>query len=368
MYSVALRIDPDQMQTIATMLYAEMLRKGYTHVAEFHYLHHDRDGKAYTNVAEMGFRLVEAAKTAGIKITLIPVFYQKGGFGREPQPGQRRFISRSIDDYFKLLQASTPAIAQYEGASLGFGVHSLRAVDVDDIVGTITKGPGDVPFHMHVAEQLKEVDECVAHLRQRPVEWVLNNLPVDERFHLVHCTHLNDNEIEMLARSRAHAVLCPGTEGNLGDGIFRLTDYARQGGHWSIGTDSHISLNPLEDLRWLDYAQRLTTHERNTFDDGAHVLIRETITAGRMAMGTPRKEFFEIGEPLDAAIFDARSPLLMDDDTTSLLPRILYNCDSSDLYGTLVNGQWVTRAGRHHLDRPIREEFLNAINAMKRDA
>lgn len=361
MYRCALSLDPDQMQAVATMLYGEMLRKGYTHVAEFHYLHHDKNGKPYSNLAEMGLRLVQAASDAGIRITLIPVFYQKGGFGQDPQPRQKRFISKSVDDYFQLLDKSADAIKNYRDASLGFSVHSLRAVDASDIVDTFNNGPKNIPFHLHTAEQKKEIEDCVAYLKQRPVEWVLNTLPADDRFHMVHCTHLTDDEVKRLAQSGAHAVLCPGTEGNLGDGIFRLTDFASYGGSWSIGTDSHISLNPLEDLRWLDYAQRFTTHKRNTFDDGASILIQKTINAGRKAMGLERKDFFDIGQPLDAVVFSGRSPLLRHGNTTHLLPGIVYNSDSADISGTLVNGQWIVKDQRHRNGKRILSAFTNAV-------
>jgi formimidoylglutamate deiminase len=361
MYKCALSLDPDQMQAVATMLYAEMLRKGYTQVAEFHYLHHDKNGKPYSNLAEMGLRLVQAAADAGIKITLIPVFYQKGGFGKDPQPRQKRFISQTVEDYFHLLDDSADAIKNYTHASLGFSVHSLRAVDAKDILETFNSGPKNIPFHLHTAEQLQEVDDCVAYLKQRPVEWVLNNLPADQRFHMVHCTHLTDDEVKRLAKSGANAVLCPGTEGNLGDGIFRLTDFASQDGSWSIGTDSHINLNYLEDLRWLDYAQRFTTHKRNTFDDGATVLFKKTLVAGRKAMGIERKDFFETGQSLDAVIFSGKSPLLSHGNTTHLLPGIVYNSDTADISGTLVNGNWIVKDQRHRQGKKILSAFNSTI-------
>ena len=286
MYQCALSYTPYEVEAVATKLYQHLLRNGYTAVAEFHYLHHDKDGKQYTNLAEMGERLIAAAATAGIKITLVPVFYQQGNFGQLPQPRQRRFISQTVDDYFALLDSSRKTISHYKNASLGFGVHSLRAVAGQDIITTFQQGPIDLPFHLHAAEQLKEVADCTGFYGKRPVEWLLENLPLNDRFHIVHCTHLADDEVKRLAASGANVVLCPGTEGNLGDGIFRLTDFARQGGSWSIGTDSHISLNPLEDLRWLDYAQRFTTHRRNTFASGAATLIDKTFTAGKKAMDT----------------------------------------------------------------------------------
>ncbi|MBL7844038.1 MAG: formimidoylglutamate deiminase [Cyclobacteriaceae bacterium] len=343
MYECALRMTPDEMEQVATDCYKEMLRCGYTNVAEFHYLHHDQNGKPYTNLAEMGERLLSAAKTAGIKITLVPVFYQQGGFGMEPQPRQQRFISKTIDEYFHLLDDTAHAVTKCADAKLGFGVHSLRAVKPEDVIRTVEQGPKEIPFHLHAAEQLKEVEDSVAFLKKRPIEWLLENISLNDRFHMVHCTHMNDNEVAGLAKSKAHAVLCPGTEGNLGDGIFRLTDYHRHGGSWSIGTDSHISLNPLEDLRWLDYAQRFTTHKRNTFDDGATILIYTTLLAGRRAMGNPTQAYFEEGQPLDAVIYNANAPLLEQAGFDHALPAIIYTADTSAILGTMVNGKWIVQ-------------------------
>ena len=300
MYQCALSINPDQAEAIAAMLYGEMVRQGYTHVAEFHYLHHDKNGRHYSNLSEMGERMVSAAKTAGIKITLIPVFYQKGGFGLDPQPRQKRFISKTVESYFKLFEASKNVLKNYKDASLGFSVHSLRAVDLKDVIETFSQGPKDLPFHIHVAEQKKEVSDCLAHCNKRPMQWMLENLPVDERFHLVHSTHLDDNELQKLVKSKANVVLCPSTEGNLGDGIFRMREYVKFGGHWSIGTDSHIGINPLEELRMIDYRQRLVTNRRNTFaGDAAHYMINESVTSGRLAMGRHESEHFAPGQPLD---------------------------------------------------------------------
>jgi formimidoylglutamate deiminase len=237
MYQCALSFDPDHVQTIATALYIDMLQKGYTHVAEFQYLHHDKNGNPYDNPAEMSVALLAAAALAGIRITLIPVFYQKGGFGLEAQPRQRRFIFKSVDQYFSLLEEAGNVANRITTASLGFGVHSLRAADDKDVRTIFHNGPKNIPFHLHAAEQLKEVTDSVAYLKARPVEWLLKNLPIDQRFNIVHCTHLTDEEVQGLAKSKANVVLCPGTEGNLGDGIFRLIDFSRMDGNWCIGTD-----------------------------------------------------------------------------------------------------------------------------------
>lgn len=347
MYRCALSFDPDQMKTVASRLYSHLLRNGYTHVAEFHYVHHDPNGKPYANLAETGEKLVEAAAETGIKITLVPVFYQRGNFSTDFYPQQRRFISPTADDYFNLLESSRKAVSHYEHARLGFGVHSLRAVDAADIITTVEQGPTDLPFHLHAAEQLKELADCRHHLGTTPVDWLLNNLNLNERFHLVHCTHLSDAEVAGLAKSGANVVLCPGTEGNLGDGIFRLKDYHAAGGNWSIGTDSHISLNPLEDLRWMDYAQRLTSHKRNTFSDGGKTLLHQALVNGRKAMGEKQSHYFTIGSTFDAVVYHAQNPLYLQAGLKHLLPAILYNSDSSNVRGTLVNGEWVYEAAAY---------------------
>ncbi|MEJ1236808.1 formimidoylglutamate deiminase [Chryseolinea sp. T2] len=365
MYGCALAMRPDAMEAIATMLYAEMLRNGYTHVVEFHYLHHDERGRHYAHLAEMGERLVAAAAATGIKITLVPVWYQLGDFGTPPFPRQRRFICESRDHYFKLLDATRNFVKHNANARLGFGVHSLRAVEAAEVIATFNEGPKDLPFHLHVSEQLKEVETSLMFQHARPVEWLLEHLPVDSRFHLVHCTHLTDMEVNKLARSGAHVVLCPGTEGNLGDGIFRLSDFARAGGKWSIGTDSQISLNPLEDLRWLDYVQRLITHRRNTFDDGAQNLIHTVWHSGNRALANVvQSDYFNIGQPLDAVVYDASAPLISAGHANQRLSSILYTSDSSAVLGTIVNGKWVVENGKALNTDKIRYDYEKAMRSM----
>lgn len=366
MYKCALSVNPEQAQAIATMLYAEMARHGYTHVAEFHYLHHDKDGHPYSDLAEMGLRMVQAAADAEIDITLIPVFYQKGGFGKDPQPRQKRFISRTVDEYFRLLDASAKAIKDQLHASLGFSVHSLRAVDLKDIITTYHSGPKEIPFHVHVSEQKKEVQDCLEYSGKRPMEWMLENLPVNERFHLVHSTHLNDDEVKKLAVTQANVVLCPSTEGNLGDGIFRMREYVKLGGHWTIGTDSHIGLNPFEEFRMIDYRQRLVTNLRNTFEgDAAQYLVNESVMQGRLAMGRKTTDLFEVGQPFDALIVNAKTHLLTDTTERNRLASIVYTSDSSRNLGTIVKGKWIVK-GQHHMNgHAIKAAFSKAMKELK---
>jgi formimidoylglutamate deiminase len=366
MYQCALSVNPDQAEAIAAMLYAEMLRHGYTHVAEFHYLHHDQHGKPYGHLAEMGERMVAAAKAAGIRITLIPVFYQQSNFGVAPQPRQRRFISASLDSYVKLLEASARVVAAHEHARLGFSVHSLRAVALEDVKRTFEQGPCDLPFHLHVSEQKKEVADCVAYCGQRPMQWLLNNLPVDQRFHLVHSTHLDDTELHQLTKTNANVVLCPSTEGNLGDGIFRMKEYARLGGHWSIGTDSHIGLNPLEEFRMIDYRQRLLSNQRNTFEaDAAHYLVHESVVRGRLAMGLPSQQHFEVGKPFDAVVYHSEAPRLATTAKKFWLAALVYHGDAAYTLGTIVGGQWRVIRQQHVAGPAILDGFKKAMASLE---
>lgn len=366
MYRCALSVDPSQAESIAAMLYAEMLRNGYTHVAEFHYLHHDKDGKPYSNIAEMGERILAAARTAGIKITLVPVFYQKGNFGVPPTDRQRRFISKTTDEYLKLLEASIQATTYYPLATAGFSVHSLRAVDGDDVKRTYDEGPKDLPFHLHVSEQKKEVADCFAYTGKRPMQWLLSNMDVSDRFNLVHSTHLDDAELRDLVASKATVVLCPSTEGNLGDGIFRMKEYCKLGGRWSIGTDSHIGLDPLEEFRMIDYRQRLVTNLRSTFEGvPASYLVDEAQTRGKLSMGIRSEIHFSTGEAFDAVVYNARSPRLSTATKENLLSVLLYHCNSSLAIGTIVNGVWVIKNQKHIAFDGIRDNFVSVMKQLQ---
>jgi formimidoylglutamate deiminase len=366
MYQCALSVNPDEAEAIATMLYAEMLRHGYSHVAEFHYLHHDKDGRPYTALAEMGGRMVAAAKTAGINITLIPVFYQKGGFGVAPQDRQRRFISHTTEQYFRLLDSSAAVVKNQAHAQVGFSVHSLRAVNLPDIIDTYQQGPQHLPFHLHLSEQKKEIEDCMAYTGQRPAEWLLNNLPVNERFHLVHATHLDDKEVHDLAHSKANVVLCPSTEGNLGDGIFRMKEYVKLGGNWCIGTDSHIGLNPIEECRMIDYRQRLLTHQRNTFEgDAGAYMVEKQIAQGRVAMGLGNTPAFAEGQTFNAVVYNAEAPLLANTSPAAVMATLVYASDPSMTLGTIINGKWVVKNNRHLQDEAIRKPFARAIQSIK---
>lgn len=369
MYKLALSIDPAQMEVIATMLYAEMMRHGYTHVAEFHYVHHDKNGKPYGQLAEMGSRLISAAKNVGIGITLVPIFYQKGGFGKDPVEGQKRFISHTGDSYFSLLEASKKVCQDYEHANVALGIHSMRGVEPEIIKEIALTGPKDLPFHIHISEQLKEVSDSVGYLGKRPVEWMLENCDMDSRFHLVHATHLNGAEIKGIADSGSHVVLCPGTEGNLGDGIFPLIDFQKTGGKWSIGTDSHIGLNPLEELRILDYGQRLTTHKRNIFystteGDSGKFGIDMITKSGRKAMNNFSENYFAEGEYFNAALFDAEAPLIASSGSENLTSTIVYSTDATMQCGVISHGRLFSEKNNADQLNNIKRNFISCLKSL----
>ena len=370
MYRLALSVNPEQFESIATMLYAEMLRHGYTNVAEFHYLHHDKNGKPYDNIAEMGERLISAAKSVGIGITLIPIFYQKGGFGKSPEANQKRFISTTVEDYQKLFEATETACKNYERANVGIGIHSLRGVETVAIKEVARSFPQDVPFHIHISEQLKEIEDSLEFLGKKPVQWMLDNVELSDRSHFVHATHVDDFEIKGLAEKNVNVVLCPTTEGNLGDGIFPLRKFQKRGGSWSIGTDSHVSLNPFEELRLLDYGQRLISHKRDTYTDektgnsGAYA-IRQATIAGRKAMNNFESKYFKIGEPLNVCVISEKHPLIQTASNENLLNAIIYSSDETMQNGTTTHGKWKVENGSHTEQDEIVRGFVNAIKELK---
>lgn len=355
MYDLALKVGPDEVEAIATMAYAEFLQAGYTSVVEFHYLHNDPHGSRYQNAAELSERHILAALKTGIRLTIIPIYYNQGDFGTAISARQRRFYSRDIDDYMKLCDSLDRSI-QSANQSLpgliqrGMGFHSLRAVVPSDAKKLLSLKKKGQAFHFHLAEQQREVDSCLSQWGKRPARWALDELPLDPDCSVVHATHLDSSEATDLAKSRVNVVLCPSTEGNLGDGLFAFPDFHRAGGQWSIGTDSHVGLSPLEELRWLDYGQRLKLEKRNVFlqksgDDGGEILFRQASSGGYTAAGRDTTVGFSKGQAWDAVIFD--SPLLEATSSPRLLSTLVYATDLRALKSVYVNGRLMVNHGRH---------------------
>jgi formiminoglutamate deiminase len=262
MYKFALTMTPEDMEAVAAQLYMEMLEAGFGRVGEFHYVHHDKDGGAYADIGELAHRIMAASSEAGIHLTLLPVFYAHSGFGGlAPIEGQRRFIN-SVDSYAKLMDACRSGIAALPGGRLGIAPHSLRAATPEELTAILPLADGG-PIHIHIAEQVKEVEDCVAWSGARPVEWLLGTMPVDDRWCLIHATHITEMETAGMARSGAVAGLCPITEANLGDGVFPAPQFLDQGGAFGIGSDSNVLISAAEELRTLEYSQRLSLRARN---------------------------------------------------------------------------------------------------------
>ena len=250
MYRFALDMTPDDVAAVATLLYVEMLEQGFTRVGEFHYLHHDRDGSHYADIGEMAARIAQAAEASSIALTLLPSFYAHGSFGgAAPHTGQRRFIC-SVDQFAALMSASRKAIAPLPGANIGIAPHSLRAVTPDELAAIIPLADGG-PLHIHAAEQVKEVEDCLAWSGRRPVQWLLEHAPLDRRWCLIHATHTTDEEVTAFAKSGAVAGLCPITEASLGDGIFPAREFLDAGGTFGVGTDSNVLVGVADELRQL---------------------------------------------------------------------------------------------------------------------
>lgn len=262
MYEFALAFSPEQLEAVAAQLYVEMLEAGFTRVGEFHYLHNDRDGSYYANIAELAERIASASAVTGISLTMLPVFYAHAGFGGvAPSDGQRRFI-HSLDSYIRLMDACRDIVATLPGAKLGIAPHSLRAVTPDELAAILPLAAGG-PIHIHISEQLKEVEDCLAWSGARPVQWLLANAPVDSSWTLIHATHMTDQETIDTARAGAVAGLCPITEANLGDGTFPAPFFLDAGGGFGIGSDSNIQISVPGELRQLEYSQRLALRSRN---------------------------------------------------------------------------------------------------------
>lgn len=289
MYKFALSMTPDHVEAVAAQLYMEMLEAGFSRVGEFHYLHHDRDGSPYANPAELAQRIAAASVETGLSLTLLPVFYAHSGFGgAAPAEGQRRFI-HSPNAFEKLMTSCAGLVAGLDGGVLGVAPHSLRAVTPEELSTVVPLANGG-PVHIHVAEQVKEVEDCVAWSGARPVEWLLDNAPVDEKWCLIHATHMTDAETRMMAKRGAAAGLCPITEANLGDGIFSAPAFLEEGGKFGIGSDSNILISLPEELRTFEYSQRLGLRARNVVAESGgstgQKLFEGALVGGAQALGT----------------------------------------------------------------------------------
>jgi formimidoylglutamate deiminase len=365
MYRLVGKISPDQLGVIARQLYIEMLKCGYTSVAEFHYVHHDHNGQAYADPAELSLQISQAASAAGIGLTLLPVLYSHSGFGGQaPNDGQRRFIN-STQNYLDLQARLQPILAQQSAQRLGLCFHSLRAVTPQQISDVLAASDQQCPVHIHIAEQQKEVDDCLAWSGRRPLQWLYENTEVDQRWCLVHATHANPEEVSLMARSRAIAGLCLTTEANLGDGIFPAVDFLAQGGRMGIGSDSHVSLSVVEELRWLEYGQRLRDQRRNRLYGAEQPMVGRTLydaalDGGAQALGQPIGAL-EVGKRADWLVLDGNDPYLATASGDAILNRWLFAGGDRQVRDVLVNGKWVVRDGHHAGEEESNRAFTQVL-------
>ena len=354
MYQFMERLTPEQAQAIAAQLYIELLRHGYTAVAEFHYVHHP---------AEMLDRHLAAARETGIAITLLPSLYRWAGFGAKPlEPRQRRFASdvRSVLDTVNRLQRErTPDI------NVGIAPHSLRAVEPQSLRELVGGVDERMPIHIHAAEQTREVEECTAALHKRPVEWLLENCAIDGRWCLVHATHMQPGELTALAASGAVAGLCPTTEADLGDGIFALLGYRGASGRWGIGGDSHVSRDPAAELRLLEYVQRLVGRRRNLNISSTSAAVGTTLwleaaAGGAQALGREMGALAS-GKRADLVVLDGEHPDIARRTGDAIANALVFSGSETLVRDVMVAGGWVVREGRHELQERTAAHYARAV-------
>jgi formiminoglutamate deiminase len=348
MYRFALNMNPEQVEAVAGQLYVEMLEAGFSRVGEFHYLHHDRDGRPYANIAEMAERIAAAACETGIDLTLLPVFYARSGFGGgAPNEGQRRFIN-DPNRFTEILEKSKSAVDRLDGGVVGVAPHSLRAVTPEELKEVARLAPAG-PIHIHVAEQVKEVEDCIAWSGQRPVEWLLGNAEVDARWCLIHATHMTEVETIAMARSCAVAGLCPITEANLGDGTFAAPLFVENGGRLGVGSDSNVLIGVADELRQLEYSQRLAHKARNVLaapgQSNGRALFEAALAGGSQALGAGQSGITESASA-DFVSLDPNHPTLAGKTGDAILDAWIF-AGGGKIDCVWVRGKKLVSGGRH---------------------
>jgi len=369
MYRFVERLDPEGVEAIAALVYAEMLEGGFTHVGEFHYLHHDRGGTPYANRGELAQRVAAAASQSGIGLSLLPVFYAHSAFGGvEPTPRQRRFIN-DVDGFGLLLEASREAVKSLPGATVGIAPHSLRAVTPEELTAIVPLAKGEV-IHIHIAEQTKEVEDCVAWSGRRPIEWLLDNQPVDGRWCLVHATHPNEHEVRGMAERGAVVGLCPITEANLGDGIFPAPAFLERKGRYGVGSDSNVLLDAAEELRLLEYSQRLANRARNVLatTEGSSTgrsLFDAALSGGASALhSTPRTGALKPGAMADIVSLDASHPVLAERHADEILDSWIFAGGRAVVDCVWRAGVKVVINGRHYRREALLTRYRRTLQGL----
>ena len=366
MYRFVSRMTPDDVEAITAQAYVEMLESGFTRVGEFHYIHHDSSGAPYGQIGELAERVVSSAKTSGIGLTLLPVFYAHAGFGGQaPAQAQRRFVN-NIDQFARLVEASRYSVAGYDGANVGIAPHSLRAVTPDQLAAILPLAANG-PIHIHVAEQEKEVEDCIAWSGRRPVRWLLDHAPVDERWCLIHATHMTFEETHGVAATGAVAGLCPITEANLGDGIFNAPAFFSAGGRFGVGSDSNVLIGAAEELRQLEYSQRLDLRSRNVLATHAipstgRALFDGALAGGSQALGVIGG--LAAGCPADIVSLDADHLAFAGRSGDAILDSWMFGSRRSPVDCVWTSGRKVVTSGRHHQAESVERVFRRRMEGL----
>ena len=368
MYGFALKLSPDDLEAVAAQAYVEMVKSGFSCVGEFQYLHHQPDGSRYDEPAEMSLRCVSAAEQAGIAITMLPTLYNCSGFGGQPaNAGQRRFINDA--DHFLAIYETLKSVCRTNPLRrLGISPHSLRAVTPELLKIVMNGIEDDARVHIHVAEQTKEVDDCLAWCGKRPVEFLLDQFDVSNRWCAIHATHMTQGETQRLAKSGATAGLCPTTEANLGDGIFPADQFMKRGGAIAIGSDSQITISPADDLRMLEYSQRLRDRTRNALASGAgastgRTLFDAVLQGGATCLDNPIGAI-AVGKRCDIAVLDNEHFSMLGREADAALDTWIFSAGSAAVKDVIVGGSQVVKDRRHIDEDRIRKKFAETVRRL----
>ena len=372
MYRFAERIGPEELEAISAECFAEMLEAGFTHAGEFHYVHHDRGGAPYADPGELAARIASAAARTGIGLTLLPVFYAHSGFGgAAPAARQRRFVS-DPDGFARIVEACRRAVRPLAGANVGVAPHSLRAVTPQELSAVVSLAAGG-PVHIHIAEQVREVEECVAWSGRRPIEWLLEKEPVRAGWCLVHATHATDAELAGIAARRAVVGVCPITESSLGDGIFRAARFLKAQGRIGIGSDSNIMLDAAAELRTLEYSQRLAERARNVLaagegDSTGRSLFDAALAGGRQALQGAANDpapGLAPGQSLDVFTLSSGHPALIERRDDEVLDSWIFAAGREAIDCVWRAGVRLVEGGRHRDRDALVQRYGEAVRRLR---
>jgi formimidoylglutamate deiminase len=370
MYEHASLMTPECLNAIAAQLYADMLKAGYTSVCEFHYLHsHGSGGEQRSHETRLAMcqALIDAATTSGIGITLLPTLYQTSDFGGAPPTARQRQFTMETRDYLHLLDElrAWERSAQFE---IGIALHSLRAVPPESLRAVLDARRDSDVVHIHIAEQEREVAACQQHFGRRPIEWLVENVALDKRWCLIHATHATAEELQAVAATGAVIGLCPTTEANLGDGVFPMEALLAAGGTFAIGSDSHISLSPIEELRWLEYQARLSRRQRNVLNaegsSGGAMLWRKACEAGARVTGRTIGAL-AVGHRADIVVLDGTSPLLAARNDNAIIDTFVFAGTSESVRDVMVGGRWLVQDRRHYAETAVSAGYKRAMQTLQ---